>query len=612
MANRETLHQIFEGTARRFPEHIAVRFGDQKITYRDLDRRSDALSARLKSMGIDANTLVGLCVERSIEMIVGMLAILKAGGAYLPIDPAYPKSRIDFLLADSGTNIVVTTRNHAEHLGGSHFRQVSIDEPTAADSVNGHSPFQSADDEKNLAYVIYTSGSSGKPKGVLIDHRNVTRLFDSTRHWFGFNEQDVWLMFHSISFDFSVWEIWGALLHGGTLVVVPLHVVRSPELLRELILREKATILCQTPSAFQQFIAFEKANPAAPYLLRQIIFGGEALHVAMLHPWIERYGLQKPALVNMYGITETTVHVTWKRITEQDLAHLEFSLIGIPIPDLQVTLLDEAGKPAAEGTPGEIHVSGPGVARGYLNRPELTAERFLRQPDGTLVYRSGDLATRQANGELIYLGRVDDQIKVRGFRIEPREIELCLSKHPDVKGAIVLAEKSPDGDVRLLTFVAARPGLNLTRKTEAQISAELAEYAKLDLPVYMRPACCFVLSDFPLTSHGKIDRDALLSLAAKSKQPETGAFEGMTEIQQSVVWLWQDILQNPGAALHDDFFDLGGTSLGLVRLLAAINGQFGIRLNGSELGEEASIAQLAICIEGALKEAQELQTVEKQ
>lgn len=613
MAHQRTLHRIFEDIAREFPQNIAVRFANQQITYRDLDHRSGALAASLQSMGVTADVLVGLCVERSIEMIVGMLAILKAGGAYVPIDSTYPRNRIDFLLTDSGVGIVVTTRDHLNRLSGTSLKQVCIDGPAEAGSTNGHSsPYQSVNDENNLAYVIYTSGSSGRPKGVLIEHGNVVRLFDATRHWFGFNQWDTWLMFHSISFDFSVWEIWGALLHGGTLVIVPSHAVRSPVQLQALIRRECVTVLCQTPSAFRQFVATEMANPAEPYPLRQIIFGGEALNVVMLRRWVERYGSQKPVLVNMYGITETTVHVTWKRITEQDLEHPELSPIGVSIPDLQVTLLDDAGKPVADGVPGEIYVSGPGVARGYLNRPELTAERFLCRPDRTLVYRSGDKGARQPNGELVYLGRVDDQIKVRGFRIEPREIELCLAKHPDAGNATVLVRKSADGDVRLVAFIAARSGLTLTKDLVEQISAELAEYARLDLPPYMRPSSYFVLREIPLTSHGKIDREALLLMAEGTEQADAEMSEGMTAIQQSVARIWQDAMQRPVAYLHDDFFDIGGTSLGLMRILASINNQFGTRLNGSELGEEASIARLSLCIENALKASQEFQTVEKQ
>jgi amino acid adenylation domain-containing protein len=610
------LHQIFEKRVLESPDRIAVREGDQKITYSELNDRADTLAGRLRSLGVRGDVLVGLCVDRGIEMIVGLLSILKAGGAYLPIDPGYPKKRIDFLVADSGAAIVVTVSRVLGCLSGSSATLVRVDEEFSPPSDNGHnSPDKVAENGGNLAYVMYTSGSSGTPKGVLIEHRNVVRLFEQTDPWFHFSRQDIWLMFHSISFDFSVWEIWGALLYGGTLVIVPSAVTRSPEQLQDLIVREKVTVLCQTPSAFQQFVAADFHNANGPgYPLRLIIFGGEALDLRTLRPWAERHGLREPVLVNMYGITETTVHVTFKQIGEQDLERTALNLIGTPIADLRVHLLGETAQPVPDGTAGEIYVSGPGVARGYLNRAELTAERFVVASDGTRMYRSGDRAMRLPDGELAYLGRTDDQFKVRGFRIEPREIELCLAEHPAVSSVSVLARDYGEGDTRLLAFAVAGPGVELTPTMIQRISADLADRAASELPPHMRPSACFVLREFPITPHGKIDRDELLRLATVEEGRNGASAEPMTPTEQAVARIWEDIMQRRNIGRDDDFFDLGGASLALMRILVRVNDHFGVRLNGSEMGELASIACLSACVEDAQKnhelQTQELQIVE--
>ena len=612
MSNGKQLHQIFEQKASESPERVAVRAGRQQITYGELNERANTIAARLRELGVRRDVLVGLCVDRSIEMIVGLLGILKAGGAYLPIDPGYPKKRIDFLLADSGTAIVVTVSRVRDCLSGSSAKLVILDDGFRPSAGNGHGSLSQGEGTgENLAYVIYTSGSSGTPKGVLIEHSNVVRLFEQTSHWFHFSQRDTWMMFHSISFDFSVWEIWGALLYGGVLVIVPSAVTRSPKQLQELIRREKVTVLCQTPSAFQQFMATDLRNPvASSYPLRLIVFGGEALDLRTLRPWAERYGLQEPTLVNMYGITETTVHVTFKKIGKQDLTQPELSLIGAPIPDLQIHLLSETGQPASDGVSGEIYVSGPGVARGYLNRPELTAQRFVVQPDGIRMYRSGDRATRLPNGDLVYEGRIDDQLKVRGFRVEPREIELCLAEHPAVSSVTVLTRDFGEGDVRLLAFAVAGPGVDLTPAMIQQIAADLAGRAASDLPPHMRPYACFVLRELPTTAHGKLDREELARMVTLPEHPGRAPESHRTTTEQAVARIWEEIMQREKIAFEADFFDLGGTSLALMRILVRVNEYFGVNLNGSEMGEQASISRLSACVEDAQKQTFELQIVE--
>ncbi|MER6580737.1 amino acid adenylation domain-containing protein [Nonomuraea sp. NPDC001023] len=569
------LHEIFAERAAKAPDRIAVTCGAEEISYGDLDARADRLACLLQAAGTGPGVLVGLCADRGIDLVAGLLAILKAGGAYVPIDPGYPAGRIAYLLEDSGVRTVVTTSGVAGRLGG-----VLPGDVVLADAAPPEGrPAATARDE-DLAYVIYTSGSTGAPKGVLVEHRNVVRLLERTEQWFGFGDDDVWTLFHSVSFDFSVWELWGALLYGGRLVIVPAEVARSPESLRRLLVAEGVTVLNQTPSAFRHLVAADaRQEEPSPYRLRRIVFGGERLDVELLAPWIDRYGDEHPQLVNMYGITETTVHVTYRRVRAADLDHPELSPIGVPIPDLRLDVLDEHGRPA---TTGNLHVSGPGLARGYLDRPELTAERFRVTPDGGRRYDSGDVVTRLPGGEYAYLGRSDDQIKVRGFRLEPREIELCLLGHPGVAHAVVAHRDYGEGDVRLLAFVVpdGDPGPDLID--------QLTERAADRLPAHARPSTYHIVSEIPMTPQGKADRAAL----ARSAQASSAA-----KVVQRIA---EDVLERDEVPPRVDLFDLGATSLAMTRIIAQVNERFGLELTGRELEEEASVAALASCVEERL------------
>ena len=449
------IHKIFETQSVAFPENTAVVFESMRVSYFELNKRSNQLAHYLRQRGIGPECRVGLWMERSTELIVAILGILKSGGAYVPMDPSYPRDRLKFMAEDSGIELLITEteflKDQPEALGSVPVllfdKERNWMESQPAQTLNvSVSP-------QNAAYVIYTSGSTGKPKGVVVTHANVVRFMQSTEDLFEFNEHDVWTLFHSYAFDFTVWEIWGALLYGGSLVVVPFITARSPETFYRLLKTEGVTVLNQTPSAFRQLMAVD-AEQSDSLLLRYVIFGGEALEIPMLHDWFERHGDESPKLVNMYGITETTVHVTYRLLRREDTHQHQGSLIGERIPDLELYVLDSELKPAPLMVSGELYVGGAGLALGYLNRPGLTGERFIPNPfrQGRL-YRTGDLARRVSGHDLEYLGRSDSQVKLRGFRIELGEIASVLARHPDVRDAFVILSKDQQ---QLIAYVVTK------------------------------------------------------------------------------------------------------------------------------------------------------------
>lgn len=593
------LHRIFERVAFDHPQRVAlVDESGSAVSYQALNERANGLARELRDMGVHRDVLVGLCAERGVDAIVGMLAILKAGAAYVPIDPAYPANRIGLILQDSGAQIIVTTSRVDCVLGETDARLVFADE--AREDRSHSTVFEASDaDDSSLAYVIYTSGSTGTPKGVLIEHGNASRLFTShAADLFACGSDDVWLWYHSIGFDFSVWEIWGALLLGGTLVVASYETTRSPRATLALVRHCGVTVLNQTPSAFRQFSQADLADPQASESLRLVIFGGEALDVSSLKPWFARYGDEQPLLINMYGITETTVHVTHRRLTRSDAeADSGVSPIGVPLPDLQIHLLDDALQPVAGGVAGEMYVSGPGVARGYVGAPDLTAQRFPALTIGgqrVRAYRSGDLAQRVESGEYTYLGRTDDQIKVRGFRIEPKEVESTLLESHTISDCVVKAHDYGEGDVRLIAFVIAHA--KATRSEEELISG-LTRFGAENLPLHMRPSAYFVISEIPLSAHGKVDR-AKLQPTAQRSAAQHGVVLQDDEVTRDVVQIWNDVL-GAGAALDGDFFDVGGTSLALIRMLSRLNERLSVALDPSQLLEGVTIDNIVKCINGA-------------
>ncbi|MFI6046871.1 amino acid adenylation domain-containing protein [Nocardia sp. NPDC051321] len=443
-----TLHELFAAQAIQTPDAVALTFGDNALSYGELAAAAHLLAQRLRARGVGRGSFVGIHLDRSADVVVAILAVLRAGAAYVPLDPMYPADRIEFMIADSGARLVIS---HSSLVSASASGPELLLIDQQANVIVPDLPLEKAGPH-DPCYVIYTSGSTGVPKGVVIKHANVVRLFSTTARWYDFGPADVWTMFHSYSFDFAVWEMWGALLYGGRLVVVPGSVSRSTAEFAELLAREQVTVLNQTPSAFTQLLRALENTPGIELAVRWIIFGGEALDLSTLTPWFDRFG-EAARLVNMYGITETTVHVTYRELTRADVESAAGSLIGVPLPDLGVLIVDPAGRPVPDGVAGEMLVSGPGVGRGYLNRDDLTAERFVHSPVlGHRVYRTGDLARRRADGDLEYLGRIDQQVKVRGFRIELGEIEAAITAHPGVDQSVVLARKDTGGSLSLVAY----------------------------------------------------------------------------------------------------------------------------------------------------------------
>ncbi|WP_375466723.1 amino acid adenylation domain-containing protein [uncultured Nostoc sp.] len=582
------IHQLFEEQVERTPDAVAVVFENQQLTYFELNCRANQLAHYLKSLGVGADVLVGLCVERSLEMLVGLLGILKAGGAYVPLDPDYPQDRLAYMLNDSLLSVLLTQEKLLTSLPEHGARVVCLDKDWEDISTESKDNPVSDSTTDNLAYVIYTSGSTGQPKGTLVNHSNVVRLFAATNSWYHFNQDDVWTLFHSYAFDFSVWEIWGALLYGGRLVIVPYMVTRSPDSFYELLCQEKVTILNQTPSAFRQLIQAEQSIATTGDLnLRLVIFGGEALELKSLQPWFERHGDQLPQLVNMYGITETTVHVTYRPLSKADLNGTA-SVIGRPIRDLQVYVLDEHQKPVPIGVPGEMSVGGAGVARGYLNRPELTAQRFISNPFSNnpkaRLYKSGDLARYLPNGELEYLGRIDQQVKIRGFRIELGEIEALLAQHPAIWESAVLVREDEPGDKRLVAYV-------VSKTEQSPTAAELRRFLKQKLPEYMIPNAFVQLEALPLTANGKVDRRALPVPDTARPELEDVFVAPNTPEEKILAAIWTKVLGVEQVGINDNFFALGGDSIRSIQVLSQAKEQ-GLSFSVQQLFKYQTIHEL--------------------
>ncbi|MEU5692152.1 amino acid adenylation domain-containing protein [Actinosynnema sp. NPDC020468] len=538
-----TIPERFAAQAARTPDAIAVTHLDEHLTYRELDERANRLAHHLIGLGAGPEKLVALKFPRSLDLVVAVLGVLKSGAAYLPIDPDYPEDRVRGTVEDARPVAVLDSLPDIPELPGSHpDLMLHPDQP---------------------AYVIYTSGSTGKPKGVVVPHSNVIRLLDATADRFGFGPDDVWTLFHSYAFDFSVWELWGPLLHGGRLVVVPHDVSRSPADFARLVRDEGVTVLNQTPSAFYQLLA-------EPISVRYVIFGGEALDQARLAAWAGR-----GELVNMYGITETTVHVTH---TTAD------GSIGVPIDDLRVYVLDDDLRPVPPGVVGEMYVAGAGLARGYLGRPGLTASRFLANPfaeSGARMYRTGDLAKWEA-GRLYYFGRSDHQVKVRGYRIELGEVESAMHAHPSLADVVVLLHEQ-----RLVAYYVPKHHVSVS---------ELRDHVAKVLPDHMVPTAFVALERLPLNANGKLDR---IALPAPERDAVTSAeyVEPRTETEQAIAAIWADVLDVDRVGVTDSFFALGGDSIRSLHITSRTKAAFDVDLSPRDVLTARTVSSLADLVE---------------
>ncbi|MFG3104229.1 amino acid adenylation domain-containing protein, partial [Streptomyces sp. NPDC048182] len=532
------------------------------VSYAELDVWAGVVAGRLRASGVGRGDRVGLCLGRGAGMVAAVLGVWRAGAAYVPVDPSYPSDRVEFVLRDAGVRVVLGDAGALAGLPAGDWACVELgDRPEAAGEV----PAAVSPAPEDLAYVIYTSGSTGTPKGVEVTHGNLAALVEAGRRTVEPGPDDVWTLFHSFAFDFSVWEMWGALAFGGRLVVVDDATVRDPGAFADLLVAQRVTVLSQTPSAFRQLVAEDTARPRDGLALRLVVFGGEALDTAAVRAWHRRHPAGTPLLVNMFGTTETTVHVTCVSLTDQALAQTG-SPIGHAIPGWDVHVLDRFGNPVPPGVTGELCVGGTGVARGYLGRPGLTADRFVPDPHGVpgaRLYRTGDLARQLPNGVLEYLGRADQQVKVRGFRIEPGEVEARLAEHPGIAACAVAAVGEGD-ERRLAAFVVPAPA------APAAPADELRGWLAARLPAYLVPALFVPLQTLPTTPSGKTDRGALPALAGKERAAAgPGHRPPATATERALARIWADVLHVDRVGLDDDFFDLGGDSIRAVRISGA-------------------------------------------
>ncbi|MFT2018692.1 amino acid adenylation domain-containing protein [Streptomyces sp. 796.1] len=531
---------LFVSTAARSDDGPAIEAEGRTVSYSQLDGWSDAVCAALRGIGVGRGDYVVLRMPPGAEAIAAMLGILKAGAAYVPLDVRNPPSRNEFILADSGAVAFVGDPDGSTLTGLPVIGEQLVAELGEPESVSGArrsgapGPDSTAPGPRpdDVAYIIYTSGTTGRPKGVPVRHSSVVALLTAVSGLFTFTSSDRWLLFHSIAFDFSVWEIWGPLSTGARLVVLPHWTTRSPEETLKAVTDRRITVLNQTPTAFGAVAAEALRQGAHLPDLRYVVFGGEKLTPPVLRPWAKRYGLVQPRLVNMYGITETTVHSTFHEYAEADLDE-DVSCIGRPLPGFTARVVTEDGREAGVDEPGELWLAGPQVAKGYLNRPELTAERFPRipasgsgddapapagaEPGPSWYYRSGDLVSRRKRGDLIYHGRADLQVKLRGHRIELSDIEASVRSYRGVVDAVVWVREFKPGDERLVcAFVAGEESATASPDARA-----LRRHVKEQLPSYMQPASYQRLPSLPRTVNGKVDRAAVVRIWEEQRQENT-------------------------------------------------------------------------------------------
>ncbi|WP_327361331.1 non-ribosomal peptide synthetase [Streptomyces sp. NBC_01296] len=573
------------------PTAVAVCGGGRSLTYAELDAASMALARRLRAAGIGPESLVGVCLGRSVDLAVALLGVWRAGAAYLPLDPAHPRARREYTVGDAGVEWVVADAVGRAAVEGLPVGVIPLESPTADPADDSGDPLPAVlPGAESLAYVIYTSGSTGQPKGVEITHGNLAWLLGAADRHFDFGADDVWTLLHSPAFDFSVWELWAPLASGGRVVVLTEDEVRDPAAVHAVLRDERVTVLNQTPAAFKGLRAHlaQQGEQFGALALRTVVFGGDAFDARDYRDWFAGPEGGRPALVNMYGITETTVHVTFRLITEEDTVSPVYSPIGRPLAGQHGYVLDRAGRLVPHGTVGELYVAGGGVARGYRNRPELSAERFPLDPfgpAGTRMYRTGDLVRVLPDGQLAYAGRADHQVKIRGFRIEPGEIETALRALPGVRDAAVVARPDAHGGARLVAHVVLTEGRPLD-------APDLRDRLRLTLPEYMVPALFVRHPELPITANGKVDRTALVAVAADGAAAPAGHVPPAGATEEALVRIWSDVLGAERISRTANFFDLGGDSMLALRVIGQARSA-GLGLSVPDLFRARTLGDLA-------------------
>jgi len=595
------IHQLFEEQVKKTPEAIAVIFEDKYLSYQQLNEQANQLAHYLKTLGVKPDDLVGIFLERSLEMFIGLLGILKAGGAYLPLDPTYPEDRLAYMVNDAQVSIVVTLEKWANLTTQQAVQWVCLDSQKDIIAQESSENPELLLNEKNLAYVIYTSGSTGQPKGVLIEHQSLINFTQSAIEKYQITAQDTVLQFASINFDAAAEEIYPCLSSGGTLVLRTEEMMKSVSaFIQES--QQKAVTIWDLPTAYWHLLVSEiiQENLPLPPSLRLVILGGERVLPERVKMWQEYVG-QYPKLVNSYGPTESTVVSTLHYLKEIPINQPEIP-IGKPIDNVQVYILDQYLQPMPIGVPGELHIGGLGIARGYLNRPELTVEKFIDNPfqAGEKLYKTGDLVRYKFNGNLEFLGRIDSQVKIRGFRIELTEIETVLDQYPSIKQSVVIAREDSPGIKRLVAYIVGN-------KHQSTIKA-IRHYLKQKLPPYMVPSAFVFLEEIPVTHNGKVDHRALpipettYSLVSEFTAPKTHIEERLTAI-------WAEVLRLEKVSIHDNFFELGGDSIISIQMISKAN-QMGLQLSPKQLFQYQTIAELATVVgmDKQVKANQELVT----
>jgi amino acid adenylation domain-containing protein/non-ribosomal peptide synthase protein (TIGR01720 family) len=578
------IHQLFEAQVEQTPDAVALVFQDQQLTYDELNSRANQLAHHLRSLGVGPDGLVGLCLERSLEMVVGVLGILKAGGAYVPLDPAYPSERLAFMLEDTQVEVLLTQQSLVEKLPSHQARVLCLDTDSETLTQQSEDNPKSEVMPDHLAYVMYTSGSTGRPKGVSVIHRGIVRLVKQT-NYASFSPEEVFLQLAPISFDASTFEIWGSLLNGARLVVMP-PVTPSLQELGQALEQYQVTTLWLTAGLFHLMVDEQIEGLKG---VRQLLAGGDVLSVGHVKKLLQEIkGLR---LINGYGPTENTTFTCCYPITEPSLVGNSVP-IGRPIANTQVYLLDEALQPVPVGVAGELYIGGDGLARGYLNRPDLTSQRFIPNPfsdkKGDRLYKTGDLARYLSDGNIEFLGRLDNQVKIRGFRIELGEIEAVLGQHQAVQEVVVMVREDIPGNKRLVAYL-------VLNQLAAPSMQELQHFVKQHLPEYMVPSAFVLLENLPLTPNGKVDRDALPAPDTSRSELAEALVAARTPVEEMLARIWADILGLEQVGIHDNFFELGGDSILSIQIVARAN-QAGLKLTPKQLFGHQTIAELAAVV----------------